>query len=353
VYVDDILIAHQDLSYIVAIKDMFCNTFDMTDMGEMNHFLNIKITRTTDYLRMDQTTYAKKIIAKFIDYLGVDVKNKKYPFPADAMERLADTSPITQAQQLFVDNFPYRSIVGALLYLSTYTRPDLAYAVGVLTRFGNKPTYAACMLAVHLLLYVRGTVEMGIMFSGDEFDLHVFSDADWAGDITTRRSTTGYVVFAGGGPIAWQSKLQTTVATSSMESEYMALYGGMQEIVWLRGVLEELGLPMFEPTPFFLDSQSAQDLAMNPVFHKRSKHVAIKYHWVRQHVIGGIFGTCRLCHVCTDDMSADIFTKALSGPKFNTHRDTVSGTKRSSSSVVESRQPKKARKSKPKWFRKR
>jgi hypothetical protein len=194
---------------------------------------------------------------------------------------------------------------------------------------------------------------MGIMFSGDEFDLHVFSDADWAGDIMTRRSTTGYVVFAGGGPIAWQSKLQTTVATSSMESEYMALYGGMQEIVWLRGVLEELGLPMFEPTPFFLDSQSAQDLAMNPVFYKRSKHVAIKYHWVRQHVIGGIFGTCRLCHVCTDDMSADIFTKALSGPKFNTHRDTVSGTKRSSSSVVESRQPKKARKSKPKWFRKR
>ena len=138
---------------------MFCNTFDMTDMGEMNHFLNIKITRTTDYLRMDQTTYAKKIIAKFIDYLGVDVKNKKYPFPADAMERLADTSPITHAQQLFV---------GALLYLSTYMRPDLAYAVGELTRFGNKPTYAACMLAVHLLLYVRGTVEMGIMFSGDD-----------------------------------------------------------------------------------------------------------------------------------------------------------------------------------------
>jgi hypothetical protein len=152
------------------------------------------------------------------------------------------------------------------------------------------------------------------------------------------------VVFAGGGPIAWQSRLQTTVATSSMESEYMALYAGMQELVWLRGVMKELQLPLLEPTSFFLDSQSAEDLAMNPVFHKRSKHIAIKYHWVRQHVVGGIFGTARLVHVNTHEMSADIFTKALTGPAFVTHRDTTSGTKRSMSSVVESRQPKKGRK---------
>ena len=344
VYVDDILIAHKDLSFICSIKDSFLSTFDMTDMGEMEHFLNIKITRTTNTLRMDQTTYAKKILAKFADYIGTSKKGKKYPFPADAQERLADTTPETAAQRLFASCFPYRSIVGALLYLSTYTRPDLAYPVGVLARFGNDPTYAACMLAIHVLIYLRGTVDQGIQFSGSEFDMHVFSDADWAGDIMTRRSTTGYVVFAGGGPIAWQSRLQTTVATSSMESEYMALYAGMQELVWLWGVMKELQLPLLEPTSFFLDSQSAEDLAMNPVFHKRSKHIAIKYHWVRQHVVGGIFGTARLVHVNTHEMSADIFTKALTGPAFVTHRDTTSGTKRSMSSVVESRQPKKGRK---------
>ena len=110
--------------------------------------------------------------------------------------------------------------------------------------------------------------------------MHVFSEADWAGDIMTRRSTTGYVVFAGGGLKAWQSRLQTTVATSSMEFEYMLLYAGMQELVWLRGVIKELRLPSHEPTSSVLDSQSAEDLAMNPVFHKRSKHIAIKYHWV-------------------------------------------------------------------------
>jgi hypothetical protein len=341
VYVDDILIAYKDLSFICTIKESFLSTFDMTDMGEMQHFLNIKITRTTNSLRMDQTTYAMKILAKFAAYLGKSKKGKKYPFPTDAMERLADTTPITNAQQLFVNCFPYRSIVGALLYLSTYTRPDLAYSVGVLSRFGNKPTYTACMLAVHVLIYLRGTVEMGIEYSGSEFDMHVFSDADWAGDIMTRRSTTGYVVLAGGGPIAWQSRLQTTVATSSMESEYMAMYGGMQELVWLRGVMAELGLPISEPTPFFLDSQSAEDLAMNPVFHKRSKHIAIKFHWVRQHVVGGKFGTARLVHVNTHEMTADIFTKALTGPAFVTHRDTLSGVKRSISSVVQSRQRKR------------
>ncbi len=149
-------------------------------------------------------------------------------------------------------------------------------------------------------------------------------------------------MFAAGGPIAWQSKLQTTVSTSSMQSKYQAMYAGMQEIVWLRGVLGEIGITQCEPTPFFLDSQSAEDLAMNPVFHKRSKHIAIKYHWVRQHVVGGKFGTARLIHVCTGDMSADIFTKALSGPVFIKHRETLSGNKRSSSSVVESRQPKKS-----------
>lgn len=341
IYVDDILIASADLSYINTIKESFCNTFDMTDMGEMRHFLNIKITRTTNYLRMDQSVYARKIITKFSSWMGPPSKCKKHPFPDNAMELLADTTPPTKEEEEYFKFFPYRSIVGALLYLSTYTRPDISYAVGVLARFGSKPTPAACRLAVYLLKYVAGTVDKGIKFSGSKFDMHVFSDADWAGDIITRRSTTGYVVFAGGGPIAWQSKLQTTVATSSMESEYMALYAGMQEIVWLRGVLEELRLHLDKPTPYFIDSQSAQDLAMNPVFHKRSKHIAIKYHWVRQHVVGGIFGTAELIHVGTDDMTADIFTKALTGATFNTHEQTLSGNKRSVSSVVEDSQPKK------------
>ena len=99
---------------------------------------------------------------------------------------------------------------------------------------------------VHLMQYSRGTVEMGITFSGGTADMHTFTDADWAGDLLTRRSTTGYVEFFCSGPIAWQSKLQTTVATSSMQAEYQAMYAGMKEVVWHRGVLAELGLQLIE-----------------------------------------------------------------------------------------------------------
>ena len=112
---------------------------------------------------------------------------------------------------------------------------------------------------VYLIQYVRGTVSWGIRFSGSKFDMHVFTDADWTGDALTRRSTTGYVVFAAGGPLTWQSKLQTTEATSSMQSEYQAMYAGMQEIEWLREALAELDLRLSLPTLFFLDSQSAED----------------------------------------------------------------------------------------------
>ena len=154
----------------------------------------------------------------------------------------------------------------------------------MLSRQCKQPSLAACKLIVYLLRYIQGSTDEGIRFSESSFDLHVFSDSDWAGDRVTRRSTTGYIVFACGGPIVWQSKLQTTVSTSSMQAEYQAMYAGMQELVWIRGVLGEIGRPEVEPTPFFIDSQSAEDLALNPVFHKRSKHIEITYHWIREHV---------------------------------------------------------------------
>jgi hypothetical protein len=220
-----------------------------------------------------------------------------------------------------------------------YTKPEISYAVGVLSRFNDTKTAASCALATHLLRYLNGEPQCVIEFSGTELDLHAFSDADWAGDIITRRSTTGYIIFAAGGPISWQSKLQTTVATSSMESEYMAMYAGMQELVWIRGVLKELQRPQSEPTPFLIDSKSAQDLAMNPVYHARSKHIDIKYHWLRQHTAidnpDGFF-TATLHHCSTINMSADIFTKALGGSLFFRHAREITGKrKRTSQDSIE------------------
>jgi hypothetical protein len=339
IYVDDILILSSNLTHINEVKEMFCNRFDMTDLGELEHFLNVRVLRTKKFIRMDQSVYIEKVLAKHAAHLGTSSKTKRTPLPEAAMDLIGqearDSTPISSDDQAFLDNFPYRSLLGAVLYLSMNTRPDVAYAVGVLSRFANKVTVVTCQLMVHLMQYLRGTMEKGIKFSGTKFDLHIFSDADWAGDQLSRRSTTGYVVFAAGGPIAWQSKLQTTVATSSMQSEYQALYAGMQELVWLRGVMSELNMPLSEPTPFFLDSQSAQDLATNPVYHKRSKHVEIKYHWVREHVNPeGEYRTAEMCHVDSENQSADMYTKSLSAPKLEKHVARNLGEKRKSSSSI-------------------
>ena len=130
----------------------------------------------------------------------------------------------------------------------------------------------------------------------------------------TSRSTTGYVVYLWGAPIAWQSRLQPTVATSTMEAEYMAVYAAIQEIVWIRGVMTELGVPGYQlnksasPTIILMDSKSAIDLAENPVHHKRSKHIRIKYHWIREQVGAGVV---KLKHIPTTEMRADIFDQSF------------------------------------------
>jgi hypothetical protein len=340
IYVDDILIASTNLEHIKEVKKKFCMKFEMTDMGELEHFLNIRVTRTDKYLQMDQAVYAQKVLETHAEHIGGNPKKtRKHPMPDNAMDKIKEeadaAADISEEDQNWLDNFPYRALLGAILYLSLNTRPDIAYAVGVLARFASKPTLVTCGLMIYCMQYIRGTVERGIRFSGSMFDMHIFTDADWAGDQLSRRSTTGYVVFGVGGPIAWQSKLQTTVSTSSMQSEYQAMYAGMIEIVWLRGVLGEIGLFLNKATPFFIDAQSARDLAINPVFHKRSKHIAIKYHWIREHVDpDGEFKTATLVLVGTDYQSADIYTKALVGLKFELHRDTNMGVKRYASDTV-------------------
>jgi hypothetical protein len=144
--------------------------------------------------------YTQKVLDKFADFRGPRGKTKCYPLPADAADQLAQQdSDLTEEQQQYLDNFRYRSLIGAALYLSMNTRSDIAYAVGVLSRHSSKPTLASCKLLVHMWQYLRGTVDKSLTFSGRSLDMHIFTDSDWAGDVLTRRSTTGYVVFAAGG----------------------------------------------------------------------------------------------------------------------------------------------------------
>jgi hypothetical protein len=335
VYVDDILIFSDDIKYIQQIKQDLTQEYEMTDAGEIDNFLNLKVDRDWEKgtLALDQTHYCKQILEQY-DFLIFGQKRKS-PLPLDAAKLLAisdNEDDLSPEDKEFRDTYPFRQVIGVLLYIAMYTRPNIAYAVGVLARFSTAPTFNACYCASHVLQYLASDPVCRIEYSGEiDFELHGFSDADWAGDLLTRRSTTGFAIFVKGGPLAWQSKLQLVVATSSLESEYMALYACISEIIWLRGVIREIGL--FEelisgPTPLLVDSQSAKDLASNPVYHKRSKHIDIKFHWLRQHVNPEVFNTVVLHHCTTTEMVADIFTKALTGVLFDRHSGTISGKRK-------------------------
>ena len=321
-YVDDILIAGSDLSVIESIKREFTIMYEMKDLGELNHYLGMKVTRTAEYISVDQKSYINDILKKYAE-LVEEAGNREYSTPMERDLKLRKNEHMTQKQLNYVHAFPYQNIIGALLYLSINTRPDISYSVGVLARYCVSPTYRACKAIIRILSYLRSTIDVDIKFRAESLNILGYSDADWAGDLDSRRSTTGYVVYAGGGPIAWQSKLQPTVAASTMEAEYMAAFFAIQELVWVKGVLSELGIDLVDRTTLMMDAQSAISLAKNPTHHKRSKHIDIKYHWLREHTCED--GDVDLVHCATGNMDADLLTKALPFDPAVTHTRNVTG----------------------------
>ncbi|XP_019179610.1 PREDICTED: uncharacterized protein LOC109174833 [Ipomoea nil] len=211
----------------------------------------------------------------------------------------------------------YRRIVGALQYL-TITRPDLSYAVNRLCQFMHSPTDEHCLLVKRVLRYVKGTLDYGLRISSSASStIHAFSDSDWAGCPVDRKSTSGYAVFLGDNLISWLSRKQRTVARSSTEAEYKALADVVAEVTWVVSLLRELGLHSGQPSTLWCDNLGATYLCTNPVFHARTKHVEIDYHFVRDKVASGEF---IVNFVSTKDQLADILTKPLPGPRFTALR---------------------------------
>uniref|UniRef100_A0AAV1UU28 Polyprotein n=1 Tax=Peronospora matthiolae TaxID=2874970 RepID=A0AAV1UU28_9STRA len=186
-------------------------------------------------------------------------------------------------------NVPFRNAVGCLMYLMVGTRPDLAAAVGVLSQFSADPCPTHWQALKRVLRYIQGTREYGIEYQATNNDkLHGYSDADWAGDVEARRSTSGYTFILNNGYVSWRSKKQSTVALSSTEAEYMALTEAAQEAIWLKALLCELDeMRSDEAVKIYEDNQGSIALAKNPEFHKRTKHIDIRYHFVREKVAEG------------------------------------------------------------------
>uniref|UniRef100_A0A2N9HH98 Integrase catalytic domain-containing protein n=1 Tax=Fagus sylvatica TaxID=28930 RepID=A0A2N9HH98_FAGSY len=229
------------------------------------------------------------------------------------------TSPFVSCSKLssdvvefLLDPTPYRSLVGALQYL-TFTRPDLSFAVNSLCQHMQNPTSAHMVAAKRVLRYVRGTLSHGILFQPGPMHLTVFTDADWAGNPVDRRSTTGFLVFLGNNLLTWASKKQPTVSRSSTKAEYRSLAVGAAEVAWIRMLLCDLHIFLPSSPTLWCDNTSAISLASNPVFHARTKHVEVDYHFVRERVVRG---DLKVHFIPTADQLADLLTKALPTPRF-------------------------------------
>ena len=206
----------------------------------------------------------------------MDCCNPK-PVPADPQ------TPLESFQDYsFIENVPYREAVGSLLYLVTISRPDIAYAVSQVAKFCEKPGKVHWNAVKRIFAYLAGTSTLALQYGGTVSPLVGYTDADYAGDTKTRRSTTGFVFLLNGGPVSWTSRQQTCVSLSTTESEYVAASETSKEAIWLLQLINELENHETGPVSLFCDNQSAIRLVRKPEFHNRTKHIDVRFHFVRE-----------------------------------------------------------------------
>ncbi|XP_028549623.1 uncharacterized protein LOC114579388 [Dendrobium catenatum] len=283
--------------------------FTMKQLGEANHFLGIKIDHTHDKYFLSQSSYAKSII----QMAGLPKCN---PVANPSITKI--TALKSEDPPLF-DALTYRRIIGSLQYL-TLTRPDIAYAVNMLSQHMHSPEPIHTVMLKKLLRYIQGSLDFGLPITKSTLLLRTYSDADWASDPATRRSTTGFCTFLGDTLISWSVKKQNTVSRSSTESEYRALASATADTIWIKRLLAEFGVTQSEPVEIFCDNTSTIALANNPVFHARTKHIEIDQRFIRDHILNKVI---LLLPISTIDQIADVLTKPLSTPRFKILRSKL------------------------------
>lgn len=209
----------------------------------------------------------------------------------------------------------FKQLVGCLMYL-TVTRPDLMFSVCLLSRFMANPRVSHWLAGKRILRYLKGTIELGIFYrrnEGGDMRLMAFTDSDYAGDLNDRRSTTGCVFLMGSGSISWALKKQPVVALSTTEAEYIAAAFCACQCVWIRRILEKIGAEEKSATVIHCDNNSTIQLSKHPVLHGKSKHIEVRFHYLRELVSGEIV---KLEYCATENQVADIFTKPLKLEQF-------------------------------------
>ncbi|RDX85720.1 hypothetical protein CR513_33050, partial [Mucuna pruriens] len=241
-----------------------------------------------------------KTVSQFLSPLPINYKLSSSMCPSSEEERME------------MSRVPYASAVGSLMYAMICTRPDFAQAVGVVSKFMGNPGGEHWNAIKRILRYIKGTSGVALCYGGSELLVRGYVDSDFAGDVDKRKSTTGYVFTIAGGAVSWLSKLQDVIALSTTEAEYMAATQACKEAIWIKKVMEELGHKQ-QQIVVYCDSQSALHIARNPAFHSRTKHIAIRYHFVREVVEEG---SVDMQKIHTDENLADVMTKSINTNNF-------------------------------------
>ncbi|KAK8935339.1 hypothetical protein KSP39_PZI014001 [Platanthera zijinensis] len=287
------------------------NAYEMTDLGTLKHFLGFQIKYCEAGIFLSQELYTTTLLKK---HQMQDCNPTVTPMS------VAEKFRGKGNEEESADEEEYRSLIGSLIYL-TNSRPDIENAVNVLARYVSNPSKTHFGAAKRILRYLKGTSTYGILLKHEEnTKLIGYCDSDWAGSLDDRRSTSGHVFFLGSSPISWSSRKQHTIALSTTEAEFMALNTAACEAIWLARLKKNLTGGEEDEVKLMCDNTSALALAKNPVFHARSKHIEIRFHFIREAVEKKLI---HLEHCPTETQKADILTKPLHRKHFVEMRDML------------------------------
>lgn len=304
-YVDDGLILSQNKRAIDGMVKKLSDEFKIT-LGSCDYYVGMEIKRNRDIgsITITQTSYIDKIVEKF----GMsDSKAISTPFDVGTI--------LTKSEEELESNFPYRQACGSLMYAVTVSRPDIAYAVGEISKFMDNPNQSHVNAVRRIFRYLNHTKNLGITYGETDSEelLIGYTDADYARDVVTRRSTTGYVFKIGNGAVTWRSQRQPTVALSTTEAEFMAICDGAKESIWLRQLLRDIGFEQTDAVKLLVDNLSAIRLVQNPEMHHRTKHIDVRLFFVREVYEDNVID---LEHVSSGNQLADVLTKPLASAAF-------------------------------------
>lgn len=310
-YVDDMLVAAKEMKVITDLKQKLSSKFEMKDLGAARKILGIEIVRDREKgtVKLSQEGYLNKVLEL---YNMEQSKQVLTPLGAH-LKMSAATESDLQKDEDYMKSVPYSNAVGSIMYSMIGTRPDLAYLVGIISRFMSNPIKNHWLGVKWVLRYIKGSLKTKLCYKkSSDFSLRGYCDSDFAADTDRRRSISGMVFTLGRNTISWKSSLQKVVALSTTEAEYMSLTEAVKEAVWLKGLLEEFGYKQ-KSVEIFCDSQSAIALSKNNVHHERTKHIDVRLHYIRDMITEGVIEVVK---IATEKNPANIFTKVLPVSKF-------------------------------------